>query len=126
MRYKAGDKVMITKDDSCHMFPIGSIQTIESTWTLLYFAKNNKGKLRYFTDEECELAEPESKLSQCDLIRKHLESHYSVTPLEALESFGCFRLSARINDLKKEGMSIKTEMVKTDSGKFVAKYSIGT
>ncbi|MBR4855673.1 MAG: hypothetical protein IKU94_03500 [Bacteroidaceae bacterium] len=37
---------------------------------------------------------------------------------------GCFRLSARIADLKKRGYAIMTEKVKVDGGKYVARYSL--
>jgi len=50
--------------------------------------------------------------SQNKEIRKHLESGNSLTPLDALSLFGCFRLGARIHDLKhKFGLNIKTEIV---------------
>jgi len=54
-------------------------------------------------------------------IRKHLEKGKSITPIEALNKFGCFRLAARIHDLRDEGMLIKTEKV-TTKGKTYAKY----
>lgn len=46
-----------------------------------------------------------------------------ITPLEALNIFGCFRLGARIWDLKRQGHNIKTEMVERD-GKRFAQYSL--
>ena len=45
-----------------------------------------------------------------------------ITPLEALNEHGCFRLGARIWDLKRQGHLIGKEMVKLDSGKRVARY----
>ncbi len=48
----------------------------------------------------------------------------SITPIEALEQFGCFRLSARIKDLKNMGHDIVTEMVKLRSGKRCARYRL--
>ena len=41
------------------------------------------------------------KKSQNEAIREYLEAGHSITPLEALNKFGCFRLGARIADLKK-------------------------
>ena len=38
--------------------------------------------------------------SQCSAILEHLKKGLSITPLEALNRFGCFRLSARIHDLR--------------------------
>jgi hypothetical protein len=47
-----------------------------------------------------------------------------ITPLFALNEFKCFRLSARIENLRKQGYSIRTEMIETESGKRVAEYSM--
>lgn len=58
-------------------------------------------------------------------IRKHLEAGNSITPLQALNKFSCFRLGARIYDLKELGLKIKTEMVydKVHGSKY-AMYSL--
>ena len=69
----------------------------------------------------------ETIASQTVEIKKHLQSGKSITPLEALYSFGCFRLGARIWDLRNEGMKIKSERLEITSAgkkKIVAKYSI--
>lgn len=42
-------------------------------------------------------------------ILAHLQSGLSITPLDALEMFGCFRLGARIYDLRKDGVEIAVE-----------------
>jgi hypothetical protein len=52
----------------------------------------------------------------------HLQNYGSLTALEALELFHCFRLAARINDLKKAGHDIQMEMKKLKNGKKVAEY----
>ena len=60
--------------------------------------------------------------SQNKQIKDWLESGKSITPLDALNLFGSFRLGARIFDLKNDyGMNIKTEMVEVN-GKRYAKY----
>ena len=41
-------------------------------------------------------------------ILEHLQKHGSITPLEALQLYGCFRLGARVCDLRKEGKPILT------------------
>jgi hypothetical protein len=61
--------------------------------------------------------------SQTQLIKNHLESGNSITPIEALNLFGCFRLSARIKDLRDQGLDITTENI-TQNGKTFAKYSM--
>ena len=62
--------------------------------------------------------------SQNKQIKAWLESGKSITPLDALNLFGSFRLGARIFDLKNDyGMNIKTEMIEVN-GKRYAKYSL--
>ena len=65
--------------------------------------------------------------SQCKRIRKYLESGYTLTPLEALHWYSCFRLGARIYALKKQGVRIKTDMIEVMSEgktKRVARYKL--
>lgn len=62
-------------------------------------------------------------LSQNARIAAYLRSGKSITPIDALNLFGCFRLGARIADIKKiYGMEIESGRVTTDSGKRVACY----
>lgn len=49
--------------------------------------------------------------SQRAVIRRHLEAGKSLTAIEALDAFACFRLAARIGELKKEGLVIERTMV---------------
>lgn len=60
--------------------------------------------------------------TQTDQILAHLKGGGTLTPLEALHKFGCFRLGARIWDLKREGHDIQTEFVSVGAGKKVARY----
>ena len=50
--------------------------------------------------------------SQEDAILYHMEQHGSITSLEAIELYGCTRLSAKIYDLKKAGKNIIRKMEK--------------
>lgn len=59
--------------------------------------------------------------SQTALIKGWLLNGYSITQLDALNMFGCFRLSARIANLRKEGLDIVTDMVNVND-KRIAKY----
>lgn len=61
--------------------------------------------------------------SQKNKIRQHLESGKSITPIDALNLFGCFRLATRIYELKEEGLPIKTKMV-SNGDKYFASYSL--
>lgn len=51
--------------------------------------------------------------SQTNLIEQHLKSGQAITPIDALNLYGCFRLGARIFDLKEKGMDIVTDMVQS-------------
>ena len=47
-----------------------------------------------------------------------------VTPIDALNLFGCFRLAARVCELRKAGWPITERKIKTTTGKRVAEYSL--
>ena len=42
------------------------------------------------------------------LVLEHLKAHGSITPMDAL-GFGCYRLAARVFDLRKDGHNIITD-----------------
>ena len=56
-------------------------------------------------------------------ILTRLQEGRSLTPLEALNEFGCFRLAAHIESLRKDGHRIFTHMV-NENGKKYAKYTL--
>ena len=63
--------------------------------------------------------------TQKELIREYLEHGNSLTPMDALELFGCFRLATRIFELKREGLDIVTDMVENKAtGKRYASYRL--
>jgi hypothetical protein len=62
-----------------------------------------------------------TNLTQEEKIFNYLKEGNSITPLEALEIFGCFRLGARIWSLKQKGYDIKCEIVRNKEKHF-AKY----
>lgn len=65
-------------------------------------------------------------MTQCDDILHHLKTIGPLTPLDALNLYGCFRLTSRIYDLKCAGHVIHKEMV-VRGEKSYAQYSyIGT
>ena len=49
--------------------------------------------------------------TQNKMILHHLRTQRRITPMHALEFYGCFRLAARIHDLKELGHHIETKMV---------------
>ena len=64
-----------------------------------------------------------NKQSQNACIAIWLKQGHTITPLEALNKFGCFRLGARIADLRKSGYKIDTKMVE-QNGKRFAQYRL--
>jgi len=83
------------------------------------------------------------KESQKKQIKEYLEAGGFITPMAALEFWGCFRLGARIWEIKQDyydeyvkkvnenmlpfiepAKEIKTEMITTSTGKRVAQYSL--
>ncbi len=50
------------------------------------------------------------KITQCDRILRHLHDYGSITSLEAITEYGILRLASRINDLKRKGHNITSEM----------------
>lgn len=62
-------------------------------------------------------------MSQTDAIKAHLQTGAAITPLEALDKYGCFRLAARIDELRREGLEIET-VTQTRNGKRYAAYQL--
>lgn len=61
--------------------------------------------------------------TQCQMIREHLEAGHRLSQIEALDRFGCFRLASRINELRKQGLDIRTDIVEgAENGKRWAEY----
>jgi len=62
--------------------------------------------------------------AQNDRILAHLRTGKTLTPLEALNRFGCLRLGARVYDLKAAGHDIRSRLVEVAGGKRVASYRL--
>ena len=63
------------------------------------------------------------KLTQNQLILEHLKEHKTINPIQALELFSCFRLGARIYNLKQDGYQIETKRKKNNKyGNYYAEY----
>jgi len=60
-------------------------------------------------------------MSQEKLILAHLKKYNCIGVLTALRQYGCFRLAARISDLKHHGHKIVTDTV-TINKKRIARY----
>ena len=69
-------------------------------------------------------AETHKRPTQAGRILRYLKDGNRITALDALESFGCFRLAARIHELRRDGWGIQERTVETRGGKRVAEYSM--
>jgi hypothetical protein len=66
-----------------------------------------------------------SKPTQAQRILQRMREHpEGITAMEALDEIGCFRLAARIYDLRAEGHQIIEETQSTPTGKHVARYRL--
>ena len=65
-----------------------------------------------------------SKQSQNQQILEYLEEGNTITPIEALNLFRCMRLASRINDLRRDGHIIATDIIQSDNNKRWARYRI--
>ena len=56
-------------------------------------------------------------MTQNEMILAHLKEFGKITPMEAIENYGCLRLAARISELREQGRTdgfdIETNMVKS-------------
>jgi hypothetical protein len=63
---------------------------------------------------------------QKKLIFEHLQRRGSITAIEALIIYKCFRLAARVKDLRDYGVSIRTEIRTDPKGAKYARYHLDT
>tara|TARA_R100000329_G_C7539860_1_gene190566 strand:- start:451 stop:663 length:213 start_codon:yes stop_codon:yes gene_type:complete len=64
------------------------------------------------------------KKSQKARILEHLKSGKTITPIDALNDFGCMRLADVIFRLKNDGWDIATIDTKSANGKRFASYKL--
>ena len=50
-------------------------------------------------------------MTQNERIVRHLEDFGSITSMEAMQDYGIMRLASRVNDLRRDGVPIVTEVV---------------
>jgi hypothetical protein len=62
-----------------------------------------------------------SSASQKARILAYMKAGNRITPIEALNLFQCFRLGARIADIKDDGFDVKSEFVKVGPRKKMVK-----
>ena len=62
-------------------------------------------------------------MNQTAIILDHLLSGKKLTPIDALNQYRCFRLAARIGELREMGHDIKTTIIHDGDSSF-AQYSL--
>jgi hypothetical protein len=60
-------------------------------------------------------------MTQCEAILKHLQTRGTLTPIDAFQMYGVFRLAARCYDLRVMGHDVVT-LSETRGGKKFARY----
>ena len=58
------------------------------------------------------------------IILKHLMRRRTISPMEALVSYGCPRLAPRIFNLRKAGHAISTSIQKDENGHRYSRYTL--
>lgn len=53
------------------------------------------------------------KMTQCEMVKSHLNAYGSLDALTALREYGIMRLASRMADLKADGYKFHTETVKS-------------
>ncbi len=53
------------------------------------------------------------RLSQTQMILMHLQEYGTITSVEAMQNYGIMRLASRIKDLKRQGIDIISETVRS-------------
>ena len=48
-------------------------------------------------------------MSQKESILRHLKRYGRISPIDALKMYGCFRLAARVAELRRDGWPIETD-----------------
>lgn len=62
------------------------------------------------------------KKTQKESVLEYMRANKTITPMEALGKFGCFRLAAVIWELRNDGYNIETKI--NDDGKAYAIYTL--
>jgi hypothetical protein len=61
-------------------------------------------------------------MSQNEMILKKMLQGFRISQKSAIDLFGCYRLSARIKNLKQQDIPIETELVKNKNNSYHAEY----
>jgi hypothetical protein len=70
------------------------------------------------------LSQNERLENQNQLVLAYLKTGRVITPMDALNQFGCFRLAARIYELRMRGWPIHCDRIPDDGGKIIGHYTM--
>ena len=56
------------------------------------------------------------------MILTDLERGQTITPLDALNNYGCMRLASRVHELKKDGFDVRKKTIIRDGKSYAAYY----
>jgi hypothetical protein len=63
-------------------------------------------------------------MTQNEAIRRHLEACKPIDPIKAQELYRCMRLAPRIEELRRAGLPIVSQIVKSKNGARFARYRL--
>lgn len=61
---------------------------------------------------------------QARRVLAHLERRGSISPMEAIITYGITRLAARVYELRRIGLAVQTELKRDEQGKPYARYTL--
>ena len=62
--------------------------------------------------------------NQTTKILLYLKEGNKITGMDALKLFNCWRLGARIFNIRAMGFNVKTDLITTENGKVIGQYSL--
>jgi len=60
--------------------------------------------------------------TQNDMILSDLEKGEMITPLDALNNYGCMRLASRVHELKQDGFDVRKKTIIREGKSYAAYY----
>jgi hypothetical protein len=92
---------------------------------LLSFLNIKHKKEEIMSNKSTDTLKQTDKITQRSMILKALKAGRTITWLDAVNEFGCSKLSTRIGEMERAGMAkVKRGWLTTDTGKTVRTYKI--
>lgn len=144
-KFKVGDRVRVTDasltiNEEYYRDEIGTVCKDDGTDVQPYLVRFDKAladgyaSTQYFDATELtavtgEASKPTLATAvglepQTRRILGHLEKKGTISPMEALVNYGCFRLAAQVFKLRRAGFDVKTTLHADENGHQYARYSL--